>query len=74
MSSGIQCHVMEYSQRGLLGIKAGISGYRVIGEIDVQALRHFQRSHCSPAKSFNAVRDGFEIDFGHRLLQVGEME
>ena len=46
----------------------------LIGEIDVQALRQFQSSHRSPAKPFKPVPDGFEIDFGRKVLPVGEAE
>jgi hypothetical protein len=46
----------------------------VIGEIDVQSLRQFQSSHRSPPKPFKPVPDGFEIDFGRRVLPAGEME
>ncbi len=46
-----------------------ITDYCVIGEIDVQALRQFQSSHRSPAKP---VPDGFEIDFGRKVLSAGE--
>ena len=39
---------------------------------DVQALRAFQSSHRSPAKPFKPVPDGFEIDFGRKVLPRGE--
>ncbi len=51
-----------------------ITDYCVIGEIDVQALRQFQSSHRSPAKPFKPVPDGFEIDFGRKVLPAGEKE
>lgn len=59
-------------QRDLLWDKGGITDYCVIGEIDVQALRQFQSSHRSPAKPFKPVPDGFEIDFGRKVLAAGE--
>ena len=43
-------------------------------EQDVQALRQFHRSHRSPAKPFKPVPDGFEIDFGRKVLPAGEKE
>lgn len=52
--------------------KHNITDYCVIGEIDVQALRQFQSSYRSPAKPFKPVPDGFEIDFGRKILAVGE--
>ena len=58
----------------LLLRKGGITDYCVIGEIDVQALRQFQSSHRSAAKPFKPVPDGFEIDFGRKVLPVGEKE
>jgi hypothetical protein len=72
MSSGIQCPAKEYSQRDLLWVKGGISGYCVIGEINVHALRQFRSSHRTPAKPFKPVPDGFEIDFGRKVLPAGE--
>lgn len=41
-------------------------------EIDMQALRAFQSNHRSPAKPFKPVPDGFEIDFGRKVLPEGE--
>ena len=74
MTCGIRTPVVECHQRDLLRVKGGITDYCVIGEIDVQALRQFQSSHRSPAKPFKPVPDGFEIDFGRRVLPAGEME
>jgi len=51
-----------------------LTRYCVVGEIDVHALRHFQGSHRSPAKPFKPVPDGFEIDFGRKVLPAGEKE
>lgn len=61
-------------QRDLLLVKGGIADYCVIDEIDVQALRQFQSSYRSPAKPFKPVPDGFEIDFGRKVLPAGETE
>ncbi|MDD1004364.1 hypothetical protein [Pseudomonas sp. TNT2022 ID642] len=55
-------------------VKAGVSDYCVIGEIDVQTLRQFQTSRRSPAKPFKPVPDGFEIDFGRKVLPAGDEE
>ena len=55
-------------------VNHGVTDYCVIGEIDVQALRQFQSSHRSPAKPFKPVPDGFEIDFGRKVLPAGEKE
>lgn len=49
-----------------------IAHYSVIGEIDMQSLRQFQRSHRSPAKPFKPVPDGFEIFFGRKVLPAGD--
>lgn len=83
----VQCNDRQYGdsrnrapfkeswQRDLLRVKGGITDYcviGVIGEIDVQALRAFQSSHRSPAKPFKPVPDGFEIDFGRKVLPAGE--
>lgn len=61
-------------QHDVLFVKGGVTDYCVIGEIDVQALRHFQSSHRSPGKPFKPVPDGFEIDIGRKELPVGEAE
>lgn len=60
--------------RDVLRVKGGITDYCVIGEIDVQALRQFQSSHCSPAQPFKPMPDGFVIDFGRKVLPAGETE
>ena len=72
--SRIRAPFKESWQRDLLRVKGGITDYCVIGEIDVQALRQFQSSHRSPAKPFKPVPDGFEIDFGRKVLPAGEKE
>lgn len=80
----VQCNDRQYGdsrirapfkdswQRDLLRVKGGITDYCVIGEIDVQELRAFQSCHRSPAKPFKPVPDGFEIDFGRKVLPRGE--
>jgi hypothetical protein len=70
--SRIRAPFKESWQRDLLRVKGGITDYCVIGEIDVQALRQFQSSHRSPVKPFKPVPDGFEIDFGRRVLPAGD--
>lgn len=82
----IQCNDRQYGDsrirapakdswdRDVLRVKGGITDYCVIGEIDVQALRQFQSSHRSPAKPFKPVPDGFEIDFGRKVLPGGDKE
>ncbi|CAB3821436.1 hypothetical protein LMG26854_01487 [Achromobacter aegrifaciens] len=60
--------------RDVLRVKGGVTDYCVIGEIDIQALRQFQSSCRSPGKPFKPVSDGFEIDFGRKILPVGEAE
>jgi hypothetical protein len=72
--SRIRAPFKESWQRDLLRVKGGITDYCVIGEIDVQALRQFQSSYRSPAKPFKPVPDGFEIDFGRKVLPTGEKE
>lgn len=46
----------------------------MIVEIDVQALRQFQSCHRSPSQPFKPVPDGFEINFGRKVLPAGESE
>ena len=70
--SRIRAPFKESWQRDLLRVKGGVTDYCVIGEIDVQALRQFQSSHRSPAKPFKPVPDGFEIEFGRKVLPAGE--
>lgn len=82
----VQCNDRQYGDsrirapfkdswlRDVLRVKGGITDYCVIGEIDVQALRQFQSSHRSPTKPFKPVPDGFEIDFGRKVLPAGEKE
>lgn len=72
--SRIRAPFKESWQRDLLRVKGGITDYCVIGEIDVLALRQFQSSHRSSAKPFKPVPDGFEIDFGRKVLPAGENE
>ena len=70
--SRIRAPFKETWQRDLLRVQGGITDYCVIGEIDVQALRQFQSSHRSPSKPFKPVPDGFEIEFGRKVLPEGE--
>ena len=70
--SRIRAPFKESWQRDLLRVKGGITDYCVIGEIDVQALRHFQSNHRSPTKPFKPVPDGLEIDFDSKVLPAGE--
>lgn len=74
VTSHIRAPFKDSWQRDLLRVKGGITDYCVIGEIGVQALRVFQSSHRSPAKPFKPVLDGFEIDFGRKVLPAGEKE
>ena len=61
-------------QRDRLRVKVGITEYCVLGEIDVQALRQFQCSRCSRSGPFRSMPDGFEIEFGRKVLPAGETE
>lgn len=70
--SRIRAPFKESWQRDLLRVKGGITDYCVIGEIDVQALRQFQSSLRSPARPFKPVPDGFEIEFGRKVLPAEE--
>lgn len=70
--SRIRAPFKESWQRDLLRVKGGVTDYCVIGEIDVQALRQFQSSHRSPTNPFKPVPDGFEIEFGRKMLPAGE--
>lgn len=74
MTSRIRASFKDSWRRNLLRVKGGITGYCMSDEIDVQVLRAFQSSHRSPAKSFKPVPDGFEIDFGRKVLPAGEKE
>lgn len=82
----IQCNDRQYGdsrirarakhswERDVLRVKGGGTDYCLIGEIDVEALLESQSSHRFPAKPFKPVPDGFEIDFGRKLLPAGEKE
>lgn len=70
--SRIRAPFKESWQRDLLRVKGGVTDYCVIGEIDVQALRQFQSNYRSPTKPFKPVPDGFEIEFGRKVLPEGE--
>ena len=72
--SRIRAPFKDSWKRDVLRVKGGITDCCVIGEIDVQALRQLQSSQCSPAKPFKPVPDGFEIDFGRKVLPAGEKE
>lgn len=64
----------EDRKHNVLRAKVSVTDYCVIGEIDVQALHQFQSSYRSPGKPFKPVPDGFEIDFGRKVLPAGEAE
>lgn len=66
--------ILDGWQSDLLRVKSGITDYFVIGQIDVHALRQFQGPHRSPVKPFKQVLNGFEIDFGRKVLPAGEKE
>lgn len=72
--SGIRAPFKDSCARDVLPVKGGVTDYCDIGEIDVQALRQFQSSYYSQGKPFNLVPDGFEIDFGRKVLPAGEAE
>ena len=72
--SRIRAPFKESWQRDVLRVKGGVNDYCVIGEIDVQALRQFQSSYRSPEKPFKPVPDGFEIEYGRKVLPAGETE
>lgn len=61
-------------QRDLLRVKGGITDYCEIVEISEQVLRVFPISRRSPVKPFKPVLDGFEINFGRKVLPAGEKE
>ncbi len=61
-------------KRDVLRVKGGVTDYCLANEIDIQALRQFQSNHRSPAKPPKPVPDGFEIDFGRKVLPAGEAE
>lgn len=56
----------------VLRVKRGVTGYCVIGEIDVQALRQLQSSHRSPSKPFKPMSERFEIYFDRKVFSAGE--
>ena len=72
--SHIRAPFKDSWKRDVLRVKGGVTDYCVIGGIDVQALRQFQSSHRSLGKLFKPVPDGFEIDFGRKVLPAGEAE
>lgn len=59
-------------QLNMLPVMGGMTDCCLIGLIDVEALRQFQSSHRSPAKSLKPVPNIFEIDFGRNVLLAGE--
>jgi hypothetical protein len=58
-------------------VNHGTTDYCVIGAIDVQTPRQFQsiyRSLAKPLKLHKRAPDGFDIDFGGKLLSAGDKE
>lgn len=70
--SRIRAPFKDSWKRDVLRVKGGVTDYCVIGDIDVQALRQFQSSFCSPDKPFKPVPDGFEISHDRKVLPAGE--
>ena len=60
--------------RDVLRVKGGVTDYCVIGEIGMQSLRQFHCNYGTSAKPFKPGLDGFEIDFGRKVLRAGETE
>jgi len=58
-------------QLDLLRVTCGITEFFLIDEFDLHALRHLQSSYWSPARLFKPVPEGFEIDFGRKVLLAG---
>lgn len=58
----------------MLLVLGAVTDYCVIDEIGMQSLRQFQCSYSTSAKPFKPGLDGFEIDFGRKVLQLGETE
>lgn len=71
VDSRIRAPAKDSWERDVLRVKGGVTDYGVIG---VQTLRQFQSSYRSPAKPFKSVPDGFEIDFGRKILPAGDRE
>ncbi|MEI6550279.1 MAG: hypothetical protein WCO34_07865 [Betaproteobacteria bacterium] len=61
-------------QSDFLRFKCGYTDFFVIDEIDLQLLRQLQRIYLSLVKLLKPVPDGFEIDFGRKVLPEGENE
>lgn len=51
-----------------------MTNFCVTSDLDMQALHQLQSNYRSSAKPFKSVPDGFEIDFGRKVLPAGEKE
>lgn len=72
--SRIRAPYKQNWQRDILQVKGGIADYYVIGQIDVPALRQFQRQHRDPNGQFKPTPDGFQHDmaFDRKILPEGK--
>lgn len=61
-------------KRDLLRDKCKNIHFYVNRVIDVQAINQRLSRYYSPAKSLQLMPDGFEIDFGRKVLPAGEKE
>ncbi len=66
--SRIRAPYKESWRRDILRSKGGIADYHVVGKIDIEELRQFQSSNCSPNEPFKPVPDGFKINHSRRTL------
>lgn len=70
--SRIRAPAKDGWKRDVVRVKGGVTDYCVIGEIDMQALRRFQTSYCSPAAApFNLAPDGFDAEHRRETLTAG---
>ncbi len=61
-------------QSDLLRVKCSNIDFFVIGVIKVQAIYQYQSRYHYTTKSLQPVPNGFEIDFGRKVLLAGYAE
>jgi hypothetical protein len=70
--SRIRAPFKDNWRRDVVRVKGGIEDFVVIGEIDIAALRLFQKDHRSPPEGpFKPVPDGFKL-LSSRILSPGK--
>ena len=49
-----------------------MTNFSVTSDLEVQIFHQFQGSHGSSGKPFESVLEGFEMDFGRKVLPSGD--